>query len=298
MIILNIKVSSVFTNDTKDENFIYYNDLNTALKNVKEYDTIYLLNEEYFGKFYLDTPNITIIGDNSVIAYDAYHAMIKRKCDGGDGVKTYGTTGSASLTILENAKNLVMKNVTVKNLFNGEIKKGRQAVAFKTEADNGTYLDCKFNSNQDTLYVEGIDNYFYNCEISGDVDFIFGSGKAIFDKCLIYPTFSNKEKSYISAPNSFYDLGLLFYRCKVFGDNLEIYLGRPWFPSGAKQQVMPKALFYQCEMNDKINMCYKKMHDSDPDYHECYYYECNNKSNAPRYIVEEYLKYYQEKVNK
>ena len=52
---------------------------------------------------------------------------------------------------------------------------GAQAVAVLSEADRAIFKKCKFLGWQDTLYAKNGRQYFEDCYIEGNVDFIFGS---------------------------------------------------------------------------------------------------------------------------
>jgi pectinesterase len=110
-----------------------------------------------------------------------------------DGSGTWGTTGSASVTI--DGPGFAVSNLTFANLFDEaahpEIT-SRQAVAVLTRADQVSFRRVRFLGNQDTLYVNSsaasviARSYFRDCYVEGDVDFIFGRGTAVFDRCRIH----------------------------------------------------------------------------------------------------------------
>jgi pectin methylesterase-like acyl-CoA thioesterase len=54
------------------------------------------------------------------------------------------------------------------------------AVALYVQGDETAFQNCKFEGYQDTLWAAGGRSYFTNCYVTGDVDFIFGSGTAVF----------------------------------------------------------------------------------------------------------------------
>lgn len=256
-----------------------FNSLDECLKKVEDGAYIYLCSETYYGKFYLNKKNITLIGtDDSVISYDAYHSLIVRECDGGDNNKIYGTTGSATFTVKPEALGFKMFNVTVQNTHETMEYEKNQAVAFKTEAEDGYYEECKFYGLQDTLYVDNNENVFNKCVIAGSVDFIFGKGNAIFDNCILVIRSKTALLSYITAPNTYISnsYGYLFYKCKVIteGSNAQ-YLGRPWYDKGAKEEVIPRCLFYKCNFPNNLELRFVKMRDYHPNNYEMYYYKCN-----------------------
>ena len=83
-------------------------------------------------QFYFETKNLTVIGLDtySKLTYDVSHGDIIRECDGGDGVKVYGTTGSSSVTIKPQALNIRFENVIFENSYKRVLgKKSGQAAA-------------------------------------------------------------------------------------------------------------------------------------------------------------------------
>ena len=70
--------------------------------------------------------------------------------------------------------------------------------------------------NQDTLYVASGRQFFENCYIEGNVDFIFGNGKAVFSNCEIRST--PHSVGYITAQGkkeSGEDSLFVFDRCQL-----------------------------------------------------------------------------------
>lgn len=59
--------------------------------------------------------------------------------------------------------------------------KGHQAVAARVGGDKAAFYDCRFLSYQDTLLDETGRHYYHGCYIEGATDFIFGTGKALFE---------------------------------------------------------------------------------------------------------------------
>ncbi len=239
-----------------------------ALAQAKEYDIIYLDDIEYFEKLVIKTPNLTIKGrSNSKINFNANNSSIIPYELGGDGIKKYGTTGSATLTISSTANNFHMENVTVINSYDDGLndKFGRQAVAFKSEISNLFVKNCRFIGNQDTLYVDyGKNNYIINSYIEGDVDFVFGSADCFFINCEIFA--KKSYKSYYIAPNTYNNnsLGLVFIKCNFTKDvDTETYLGRWWFPNKSLLPIEPIASFIECIFTGNINMNVIKMHKED-----------------------------------
>lgn len=240
-----------------------------ALAIAKPNDIIYLDNKIYNEKIEVHIPNLTVIGlESSVISYDAAHQTIIPLTLGGDGVKKFGTTGSATFRVCEDAVNFKAINVTFLNSYKREGRPNGQAVAFKSEASNTTLENCSIISHQDTLYMDfGVNNIIKNCYIEGDIDFIFGSANCKFINCRIRAVSDERKVGYFVAPDTFKrnKEGFIFKNCIFTADaDMEIYLGRAWFPSGAQETLYPRLKLQGCELPLNTNMVLKQMHEGDP----------------------------------
>ncbi|MBQ9124602.1 MAG: hypothetical protein IJY14_02810 [Acholeplasmatales bacterium] len=252
--------------------------LNDIVKILNDGDTILLDNKTYFEKIKIEKKNITIIGkENSCIAFDDYNGRLIPLELGGDGIKKYGTTGSATFTVEDTASYFTCKNVTFKNTFDRGQNRDGQAVCFKSESHYLNIDNCRFISGQDTLYVDfGTKNKITNSYIEGDVDFIFGSADCIFDNCKIVGK-KGHDTTYFIAPSTYIinNHGFIFNNCEFYSANaINTYLGRPWYPGGAQQPVYPKASFINCKFNGHINMYLLKMHSKDPDGYQLKFNNC------------------------
>lgn len=111
-----------------------------------------------------------------------------------------------------------------------------RAAAFSAEGDFCEFYNCKFLSSQDTLYTGSSPQYYKNCFIEGQTDYIFGGSNAVFDSCyLSWKGYSeNSLGGFITAALEGKQpyTGYFFYNCKVVGNkNLTVKtgnLGRPW----------------------------------------------------------------------
>ncbi|KAJ4715279.1 Pectinesterase [Melia azedarach] len=123
-----------------------------------------------------------------------------------------------------------------------------QAVAFRSDSDLSIIENCEFLGNQDTLFAHTLRQFYKNCRIQGNVDFIFGTSPAIFQDCqiLIAPRQVNPEKGEDSAVTAHARTdpaqwsGFVFQNCLINGteEYMELYnsnprvhrafLGRPW----------------------------------------------------------------------
>ncbi len=203
--------------------------------------------------------NLTITGEGpeeTVIVHDDYALMIMP-----DGSKC-GTF--RSYTFFLDGDHNRMNHLTIRNNAKPRRKVG-QTVALYVDGDDFRAEDCCFDSFQDTLFTGPLPpkamtpggftgpkefderalsrQYYKDCHIRGDVDFIFGSAVAYFEHCIIESLDSGdlpeSEKSdssiygYCTAASTpeGYEFGYVFNRCAFVSDKCppgSVYLGRPW----------------------------------------------------------------------
>ena len=201
---------------------------------------VYIKEGRYKEKLELPSnrTDVTFIGEsaeNTVLTYDD-HA--DKTDEHGDEL---GTSGSSSFFVY--GPDFTAKNITFENA----APDVAQAVAIRIKADRAVFENCRFIGNQDTLYTYGRDTrqYFKDCYIEGDVDFIFGLATAFFEDCEIFC----KDEGYIAAPAQpeEQEFGYVFKNCDVTGDapNDSVYLGRPWEPYG-------QTVYLECDLGDHI----------------------------------------------
>ncbi|WP_202076567.1 pectate lyase [Caldalkalibacillus salinus] len=181
-----------------------------------------------------DKPYISIIGESAedtVITYDNYAG--KERPNGG----TYGTSGSASVFL--RASDFTAKDITFENAFDRTLDvSGKQAVAVYASGERMAFYNTRFLGHQDTLFVHSGSQYFYQSYIEGDVDFIFGGARAVFEECTIFSLDrgSDSNNGYVTAASTLITqpYGLLFLNSRFESDAPAgtVYLGRPWHPSG------------------------------------------------------------------
>lgn len=114
-----------------------------------------------------------------------------------------------------------------------------QAVALMAQGQRQQFFNCRFLSYQDTLYTNTGTQYFKDCYIQGDTDYIFGDATAVFENC----TMNNvAEGTAVTAPrtpqNTTY--GFVFLGGSLTANpttstvrSNHVYLGRPWGPYAA-----------------------------------------------------------------
>jgi pectin methylesterase-like acyl-CoA thioesterase len=165
--------------------------------------------------------------------------------------KSAGTAGGTlhSATVNVTADNFFAENITFQNDFNAthpQLPAGSQALALLVTGDRAIFHNVRLLGNQDTVYAGNrpcvIDKqicipsrqYFSDCYIEGNVDFIFGDSKAVFDRCEIHST--PHAGGYLTAQSKHdpeQDSGYVIDRCKLTADPAvtgPVYLGRPWRP--------------------------------------------------------------------
>ncbi|KAJ7955591.1 Pectinesterase [Quillaja saponaria] len=139
-----------------------------------------------------------------------------------------------SPTFSSMADNTVVKSMSFRNSYNDPNSKNRiiAAAAAMITGDKSSFYRCGFFGLQDTLWDDQGRHYYERCTIQGAVDFIFGAGQSIFERCSISVN-GNELGSlagFITAqgrtnPND--GNGFVFKDCHVFGTG-SAYLGRPW----------------------------------------------------------------------
>ncbi|MDE6655486.1 MAG: hypothetical protein K2J85_00675, partial [Anaeroplasmataceae bacterium] len=114
---------------------------------------------------------------------------------------------------------------------------------------------------------DGTDNRLEKCTIIGDVDFIFGSADCTFKSCKIHALADERNSAYYTAPSTYQEnlQGFVFEHCTFSMDKgMEVYLGRPWYPSSTRKHVQPRISFINCSIPKEVYLCLKQMHEEDP----------------------------------
>ena len=204
----------------------------------------------------VDRPNITILSTNP----DASKTIV---VDDRNAGQNGGTLHSATVNVT--ADNFFAQNITFENDFNRtheQAPAGSQALALLVTGDRAVFHNVRLLGNQDTVYAGSRNcspdgqnciparQYFSDCYVAGNVDFIFGDGKAVFDHCEIHST--PHGGGYITAQAKHYsgeDSGFVIDHCKLTADpgvTGNVFLGRPWRPYAT-------VVYLHTEMGDKID---------------------------------------------
>lgn len=263
-----------------------FNTIQDALESVKnsnvtndETIVINIMPGLYEEKIVVDIPNVTMIGenaDNTIISYGDYAKKLM------PDTTAYGTFRTATFRI--DADDFTAKNLTFVNSA-GNGKEYGQAVAVYADGDKISFYHCKMLGSQDTLFTAPLPpkkpgtgtngngpkadferkngrQYFYDCYIRGDIDFIFGGATAFFEECEIFSQngiieeeakIPQKENGiicgYVTAACTMegQEYGYVFYKCDFTSDcpNNSIYLGRPW-------RDFAKTVLIHCNLGEHI----------------------------------------------
>ena len=162
--------------------------------------------------------------------------------------KSAGTAGGTgkSASVLVTGDDFFAGNLTIENTFSrthGLTPQGSQAVALRLRGDRAVLRQVRLLGYQDTLYADGkgcdseqgpcrpARQYFADCYIEGNVDFIFGDAAAYFERCEIHAL--AHPVVMITAQSKRYEgerSGYVFDHCRLTADPgaPKVYLGRPW----------------------------------------------------------------------
>lgn len=255
----------------KDKQYKTINEALTALdaENSTVPAVIHIDEGVYRERLEIHRPNLTLAGagaEKTAVVFGLYAREILE-----DGFKR-GTFRSYSVYIDGDgftAKGLCFKNDA------GYGSEVGQAVAVYVDSDGSRFMDCAFYGSQDTLFTAPLPlkefeargfvgpgefkerrvtrQYYENCFIQGDVDFIFGGASAWFEKCTIFSQKSGEDdketQGYITAASTLKDckFGYVFNKCRLVSDCEKgtVYLGRPW-------REWAKTVFLHCEMGEHI----------------------------------------------
>ncbi len=251
-----------------DGDFTTITEALAAIANIPEKEpvTIHIKNGIYKELLEIKRPYLTLLGEDAnktIITYDNYAFMPME-----DGMKR-GTFRSYSVFI--DTHDFTAENITFENS-SGDGSVVGQAIALYAEGDMLTFKGCRLLGNQDTLFTGPLPpkelqpngfigpkqfapringrQYYKDCYICGDIDFIFGSSTAYFENCEIFTVKKDRELGgYITAPSTpeGQEYGYVFEGCRFTSDCApeSTYLGRPW-------RIYAKAVFLNCFMDAHI----------------------------------------------
>ena len=231
---------------------------------------ILLRMDEYHEKVVVHKNNIRIVGEARDRTVLTWNGCAKDKHPDGRDRGTF-----LSATLMVTGHNVEVENLTIRNDA-GDGSVVGQAVAVYAAGDRDIWRNCRMIAHQDTLFcgpmeqrvvddirgregsaevVECIGDstlthsrqYFEDCYIQGDVDFVFGPYRCWFERCTL---FMNQRGGLYTAANTPEEqpYGLVFHKCRLTGEcrDGEAYLGRPW-------RKFCRTVFLECEMDEKVS---------------------------------------------
>ena len=179
-----------------------------------------------------------------------------------------------SFTLLVTGRNVEVENLTIRNDA-GDGRRVGQAVAVYAAGDRGVWRNCRLIGSQDTLFcgplmpkveafiaprrstaecVESVGDsplthsrqYFEDCFIQGDVDFIFGPYRCWFERCTLFMNARGGMYTAANTPQT-QPYGFVFRRCVLTGECEpgQAFLGRPW-------RAHARTVFLDCEMDEHV----------------------------------------------
>lgn len=225
-------------------------DLQQALDRAVPGDVLELGPGDFRCKLLLTTPGITLRGagaEKTRILWDDY----AKKLD--EQGREYNTFRTWTLAVC--ADGVHMEDLSIVNDALRPEEKG-QEVALSVYGDDFHMERCRLSSTQDTLFLgplpkdlieryEGFlpdvlrrsvtcRQFFADCLIEGTVDFIFGCGQAVFERCEIRSLVDTRGHGYLAAPAHALEQeeGFLFKGCRLTAQAGvaagSVYLARPW----------------------------------------------------------------------
>lgn len=235
--------------------------------------TVFIHKGVYRERITIARPCITFVGDSpedTVLTYDLYARMRME-----DGMKR-GTF--RTYTCLIDTHDVTFRNLTVANTA-GPGPTAGQAIALYADGDRLMFDNCRFLGNQDTLFTGPLPpreiepggfvgpkqfaprlngrHYYRNCYIEGDIDFVFGSATAYFERCEFFSKdIGQAVNSYVTAASTpqGQPYGYVMDGCRFTGScpPATAYLGRPW-------REYAKTVLINCHMDSHI--CPEGWHD-------------------------------------
>jgi len=265
-----------------------YETISEAVKNLGSNGVkIFIKQGVYKEKIVIDKPNVFFEGENKDNVIITYSDAAFAPDETGNPMGTFKT---ATFHIMPSAYNFKAKNITFRNDSGmGDIV--GQAVAVYADCDKAVFENCNFFARQDTLLTAPMHEdiaknpdilnrqYFKNCYIEGDVDFIFGGAVVVFENCEIFSCDRNRDiNGYITAActSPKMKFGFVFINCILKSNAAKntVYLGRPWRENA-------KTVFINCTLGEHIkDECWSVWGDTDR-HKTCYYAQYN--SSGPGY---------------
>lgn len=220
----------------------------------------------YREKVRVEKAFVSLVGDDpatTILVWDD-HAL-KTFADG----TPYGTFQSYTLQVT--GEDFTAQGLTIENDAGPGTIVG-QAVAASVDADRAVFRHCRLVAHQDTLFTGPLPpkpltasrfgtpreelprrptrQYYVDCFLQGDVDFLFGSATAVFQRCEVFSRDRGEPiNGWVTAASTPQGLahGYVFLDCRLTGDAAPgtVYLGRPW-------RDFARTVFVRCHLGAHI----------------------------------------------
>ena len=253
-----------------------------------ERQVIYIKSGDYKERLVVNTPYISLIGEDSdSVRIHCYPAELYPEDAGyeagGDMSKrcaTYIMSGATGFS----AENLTFANDYDYSTPDG--KSNKSADALRCDADGASFVNVTISGVQDTLYMHAGNQYYRNCRIEGLIDFIYSGddARALFEDCELVFVYeeTHPEGGYVCAPRTEADApyGLIFNHCVITSEEGCVdgtyRLARPWGPDACIYWI-------GCYMGSAIDKDEPYADMSGNLHTEARFYECG--SYGPGYAV-------------
>jgi pectinesterase len=248
-----------------------YEALTDEEKKAWQGETIHIVAGVYDEQVEIHVPKLHLVGENLVTeqADRQRTTVITGSLYGFMPREDIGKLGTfRSYTMLVDAPDVTLENLTIENTagYGSEIG---QAVALYADGDHFHAKNVSLLGHQDTLFtgplpekereVNGFfgprvdaprvntHQWYENCYIEGNVDFIFGSASALFEHCTLYQL---GPHGYLTAGSqrAGQQVGYVFSDSRIIGDAEpgSSYLGRPWRDDA-------EASFIHCYLGEQLS---------------------------------------------
>lgn len=228
---------------------------------------LYLRPGVYREQVSITLPGVTLTGEDAASTVITGHLGASDPMEDGSRRGTFRT-----YTMLVDADDVTLEGLTIENTA-GDGRKAGQAIALYADGNRLTVRNCRLLGHQDTLFTGPLppterqkggfrgpkefapcivgDQFYQNCYIEGDVDFIFGSARARFINCELHSLDRGEEiNGYVTAASTpaGEPFGYIFHHCRFTGDcaDASVYLGRPW-------REYASVVLLECELGSHIH---------------------------------------------
>ncbi len=260
-----------------------FNTVNDAVAFIPEDNTaeviVHIAPGTYREVIEVKKPFVTFLGEDAENTILVYGNAAKEIMPDGSKRGTF-----RSYSVLIDTHDFTARNITFQNDAGFGYEVG-QALALYVDGDRCAFYDCRLIASQDTLFTGPLPateaqpggftgpkefapringrQYYKNCFIRGDVDFVFGCATAYFEECEFFSQVRGIKpesmttdtdtpvpvQGYVTAASTpeGQKYGYIIDRCK-FTSNCppaSVYLGRPW-------RQFAHTVLLNCELGDHI----------------------------------------------